>query len=84
MARNRVCCDGNVKHIEDHVGRMLVFNLCVGCERDFLFNKFFDEDGVRFVVGGGLIRRFPFTSVIFVYIIKKCISNTILEKFMAL
>ena len=74
MARNRVCCDGNVEHIEDHFGWRLVFNLCVGYERDFLFKNVFDEDGDRFVVGGGLIRRFPFTSVIFVYIIYKCMS----------
>ena len=72
MARNTVCCGGNVEHIEDHVGKKLVLDFCDGCERVFLFNNFFDEDGVRFVVGGGLIRRFPFTSVIFVYIIKKC------------
>ena len=79
MAINRVCCVGKVEHIEDHVGRLLASNLCVRCERDFLFKKVFDEVGVRFIVGGGLIRRFPFTSVIFVYIIKKHMSKSIFE-----
>ena len=61
-----VCFDGNGEDVEDQVGGMLFSNVLVEFEIVFLCNKMLDENGVRCVVGGGFIRRFPFTSLIFV------------------
>ena len=64
MVRKTVSFDGNCEHDDDLVGGMLFLYLLLGLE--ILCKEMHDEDGDRIAVGGGFIRRFPFTSLIFV------------------
>ena len=56
--------DGNCEHGDDLFNGTLFLRLLLGFE--MLCKEMHDEGGDRVVVGGGFIRRFPFTSLIFV------------------